>query len=205
MFTLKTICLILSSCLDFLRIMKMRSFPIFNMMIGYYLLFLQRKGQNITICGNIPVDDLFIAVYDLQFSSNQILNKHSGNKSKYHFISIFSASERSSTSDTLQLIFILFLTALMSTLLKGSPVPAKANEVNNNGIWLCEKNTLHYKELISHLTEICQENKARRQPIVKILRNRKQSHSFSPQLDLLPTSYLLLTLVLPQRSYCIFL
>lgn len=43
----------------------------------------------------------------------------------------------------------------MTTLHKGSPLPAKAYEVDNNRIWLVEKNVLYYKELRSHPTETC--------------------------------------------------
>lgn len=67
MFILKTICQILSSCLDILGITEtVKLIIILNMMMGYYLASLLIKGQNIiTICKNIPVDNLFIAVYDL--------------------------------------------------------------------------------------------------------------------------------------------
>lgn len=66
---IKTICWILSSCLDLLEITEMRRLiTILNIMIGYYLVFLLRKGQNsFTICKNFPVDNLFIAVWPLVF------------------------------------------------------------------------------------------------------------------------------------------
>lgn len=55
---------------NFLGITEMvRLITLLNMIIVYYLAIVLRKGQNIlSMCRNIPVDNIFITVYNLQYS-----------------------------------------------------------------------------------------------------------------------------------------